>query len=294
MPGRDAGRVRTGFYHGRPVEASFSACSSGQESLSARWLGLLRYSGRESVVCSAPTLRLIASRPAISRVERGLVEQALQGIPRLVSQGVHCHTAARSRSRVTSSQRRAPMLQLGSHGPAVRALQSELARLTYLPRSAIDGGFGTRTWHAVVAFQGWSGLAMDGVVGPQTRKALVHARLPTPWSTADGFEVHIAQQVLLLVRDGRVQRAIHVSTGMPGWPTPRGHFTILERDPMSWSLRFHAWMPLAEYFYDGYALHEFPEVPAYPASHGCIRVPSDEAQVVWQFGRIGMRLWTTP
>jgi hypothetical protein len=284
----------TGFYHGRPVEASFSACSSGQESLSARWLGLLRYSGRESVVCSAPTLRLIASRPAISRVERGLVEQALQGIPRLVSQGVHCHTAARSRSRVTSSQRRAPMLQLGSHGPAVRALQSELARLTYLPRSAIDGGFGTRTWHAVVAFQGWSGLAMDGVVGPQTRKALVHARLPTPWSTADGFEVHIAQQVLLLVRAGRVQRAIHVSTGMPGWPTPRGHFTILERDPMSWSLRFHAWMPLAEYFYDGYALHEFPEVPAYPASHGCIRVPSDEAQVVWQFGRIGMRLWTTP
>jgi lipoprotein-anchoring transpeptidase ErfK/SrfK len=202
--------------------------------------------------------------------------------------------AAVSSPRPQAGQPAASLLRLGSHGAAVRALQSELAHLTYLPSGAVDGVFGMRTWHAVVAFQGWSGLARDGVVGPKTRAALAHAQIPRPWSTATGFEVHVAQQVLLIVAHGRVQRAIHVSTGRPGWPTPVGHFTIQSRSLLSWSVPFQVWMPLAQYFYDGYAMHEFSDVPAYPASHGCIRVPSEEAQTVWQFGRIGMRLWTSP
>lgn len=186
------------------------------------------------------------------------------------------------------------MLRLGSHGSAVRTLQSKLARLTYLPSSAVDGDFGIRTWHAVVAFQGWSGLVHDGVVGPNTQRALAHARMPRPWSTETGIEVHIPQQVALLVDHGRVLRAVHVSTGVPGRRTPVGHFRIFARYTRSWSVPFHVWMPLAQYFVGGYAIHEFPDVPAYPASHGCIRVPDAEAQVVWRFGRLGMRLWTSP
>ena len=187
----------------------------------------------------------------------------------------------------------APTLQLGSRGPGVRALQAELERLTYLPAGSADGAFGLRTWHAVVAFQGWSWIQRDGVAGSQTRAALAHAHRPVPWSTAEGMEVHIAQQVLLLIRGGRVQRAIHVSTGRPGWPTPGGHFWLIERDMLSWSAPFHTWMPLAQYFYPGFAIHEYPEVPDYPASHGCVRVPEVEAARVWNFGRIGMRVWTS-
>lgn len=202
--------------------------------------------------------------------------------------------AAAASVRPPVAMRSASLLQLGSRGAAVRALQSGLVRLTYLPAGAVDGTFGIQTWHAVVAFQGWSGLERDGVAGPRTRAALAHARRPTPWSTAEGFEIHIAQQVLLLVRGGRVQRAIHVSTGRPGWPTPVGHFQVFERDTMSWSNLFHVWMPLAQYFYPGFAIHEYPEVPAYPASHGCVRVPEVEAPAVWSFGRVGMRVWTSP
>ena len=36
-------------------------------------------------------------------------------------------------------------------------------------RRGVDGVFGERTWHAVVAFQGWSGLVRDGIIGPKTR-----------------------------------------------------------------------------------------------------------------------------
>ena len=69
-----------------------------------------------------------------------------------------------------------PMLRLGSRGPEVRALQSSLAQLTYLPSGGIDGVFGMQTWHAVVALQGWSSLPRDGIVGPRTLSVLAHAR----------------------------------------------------------------------------------------------------------------------
>jgi hypothetical protein len=190
-----------------------------------------------------------------------------------------------------SAQSAATILRLGSRGAAVRGLQASLARLTYLPTSGVDGAFGMQTWHAVVAFQGWNGLARDGIVGTVTRIALSHAGTPIPWSRADGFEIHIPQQVLLLVRGGRVQRSIHVSSGAGG-ATPVGKFRIYRREAMSWSVQFKVWMPLAQYFYRGYAVHEFSSVPAYPASHGCVRVPSTDARAVWQTGQIGMRVWT--
>jgi cell wall hydrolase len=196
-----------------------------------------------------------------------------------------------ARTGAAAARSASATLRLGDHGAAVRSLQSSLARLAYLPPSGVDGAFGMQTWHAVVAFQGWNGIARDGIVGPQTNAALGRARVPTPWSRASGFEVHISQQVLLLVSGGRVVRAIHVSSGKPGTPTPTGHFSVQARYTMSWSVRFRVWMPLAQYFHDGYALHEFSDVPGYPASHGCVRVPSCDAQAVWRFGRVGLRVW---
>jgi putative peptidoglycan binding protein/L,D-transpeptidase-like protein len=187
--------------------------------------------------------------------------------------------------------RAAPTLKLGSKGPAVRALQKRLAWAAYLPwGSAVDGVFGTQTWHAVVAFQGWNGLSRDGVVGPATQAALARARRPRAWSGTTGLEIHLAQQVMLLVRDQRVELAVHVSTGRPGYGTPTGFFRIYRRESMSWSYTFHTWMPLAQYFYGGYATHEYSDVPAYPASHGCVRVPASYARTVWNFGYIGLRV----
>jgi len=183
-------------------------------------------------------------------------------------------------------------VSLGERGTGVRSIQERLAALGYLPRGAVSGAFTDRTWHAVVALQGWSGIARDGVVGPQTRAALRRARRPVPDSRATGMEIHTGAQVLLLVRGGRTRRAIHVSTGAGG-ATPLGRFGILRREAMSWSRPFAVWMPLAQYFSGGYALHEYPVVPAYPASHGCVRVPAAESHVVWRFGRLGMRVWVS-
>jgi len=183
-------------------------------------------------------------------------------------------------------------LTVGMGGIDVRHLQQRLGQLGYLPKGADGGSFDQQTWHAVVAFQGWQGIPPDGVAGGRTRRQLRSATRPLPSSHEDGFEIHVRAQVLLVVRNGRVARAIHVSSGA-GDRTPHGHFTIYSRSPMSWSKPFKTWLPLAQYFNGGIALHQYFSVPAYAASHGCVRMPAEEATMVWNAGSVGMRVWVT-
>ena len=60
---------------------------------------------------------------------------------------------------------------------------------------------------------------------------------------------------------------------------------------MSWSNQFHVWLPWASYVVGGDAIHSYPDVPGYPASHGCIRVPAPEARWVYHKAQIGTRVW---
>ncbi len=41
----------------------------------------------------------------------------------------------------------------------------------------------------------------------------------------------------------------------------------------------------------GGVAHQAPSVPAYPASHGCVRVPAQWSAVAWRYGRVGDRVW---
>jgi lipoprotein-anchoring transpeptidase ErfK/SrfK len=34
-------------------------------------------------------------------------------------------------------------------------------------------------------------------------------------------------------------------------------------------------------------MHEYPDVPSYPASHGCVRLPDGEAERVYRFAEVG-------
>lgn len=66
-----------------------------------------------------------------------------------------------------------PTLRRGSKGEFVTMLQTELIRLGYaLPKYGIDGDFGKETEMAVKQFQQDNLLTADGVVGPNTWKAL--------------------------------------------------------------------------------------------------------------------------
>jgi hypothetical protein len=168
-----------------------------------------------------------------------------------------------------------------------RVVQKRLVALGYLP--ADTGAWDARTSHAVLAFQAWEGLARDGIVGPQTLAALENARRPTPAGTLGGrhVEVHREKGVTLLVEHGRVVRAIHSSSGAGADTTPSGSYSIFRKELNSWSVPYRAWLPYASYFNGGIAFHGYPDVPSYPASHGCVRLPVAEAPFAYAFMAIG-------
>lgn len=85
-----------------------------------------------------------------------------------------------------------------------------------------------------------------------------------------------------------------ISTGQPGWDTPVGRFTILQkRVEHRSSLYDDAPMPFMQRLtWDGIALHA-GHVPAEPASHGCIRLPRAFAQRLYGLTALGTTVVVT-
>ena len=170
----------------------------------------------------------------------------------------------------------------------IKAVQKRLVTLKYLPSSAVTSKNDYRTQQAVMAFQAWHGLQRDGLVGPSTRDKLKTSSVPKPTIAAGRrIEVYRQKGVVLLIDKGKVVRAIHTSTGKPGFSTPSGRYEIYRKSVRDWSYPFEVWLPFASYFTGGYAFHEYADVPAFPASHGCARIPAPEAPVVYAFATIG-------
>lgn len=100
--------------------------------------------------------------------------------------------------------------------------------------------------------------------------------------------VSIPLQRALVYRNGIPIGVTTVSTGRSGHETPTGVFTILEKqvDHKS-SLYDDAPMPFMQRLtWDGVALHA-GDLPGYPASHGCIRLPRDFARRLYAITRRG-------
>ncbi len=178
------------------------------------------------------------------------------------------------------------LLQSALHLDTTLGVQKRLADLGYLPKGSMSSDYAIS--QAIMAFQGWEGLPRDGVAGPATQKRMLTATRPVAWRTGRGHmaEVDIDRQVLLLVDGSKVVRAVHVSTGAAG-NTPRGTYSIIRKEQMSWDYLFNIWLPYASYFVGGFALHEYPDVPGYPASHGCVRIASPFAPEVYEFTPMG-------
>jgi peptidoglycan hydrolase-like protein with peptidoglycan-binding domain len=64
-----------------------------------------------------------------------------------------------------------PTLRLNDRGPLVENLRRILQQRG-LYSGALDGIFGSQTQSAVMAFQRANGLTVDGIVGPNTWRAL--------------------------------------------------------------------------------------------------------------------------
>ena len=199
-------------------------------------------------------------------------------------------------------------LSSGSLGDDVTRLQRRLTDLKFNP-GPIDGQFGTLTEAAVWAYEklvlGVEREAVTGDVTPRMWRAMqnpvrIDARRP---DAGKHTEIYLPEQVLV-VFDGNTPMFIsHVSTGdgeewieevtiSPGEYGNEDGTEPLTREEQGLSLtpggvfEYYRWvqgrresalggMLNPVYFNYGIAVHGAFQVPPYPASHGCIRIPNE-------------------
>jgi len=196
-----------------------------------------------------------------------------------------------------------PPLAGGDSGEAVVRLQAELAARG-LYRGTIDGVYGRETESAVMAFHKAVGRerTWDWKQGDMDLLAEFEPTgYPIRPDEPDRIEVDIGRQVMLLILDHQVAAIVPVSTGggytyyskragrNVGANTPRGDFEML-RSSGGWSCDpLYGWCIYKPWnFTDYYAIHGYESVPAYPASHGCVRIPNWDADALESSLFIGM------
>jgi hypothetical protein len=168
----------------------------------------------------------------------------------------------------------------GSTGPFVDLLQQRLAALHFfIPQTGVYDSF---TGWAIDAYhrllRSGTSQSLDG----RTVSYLLNGwgefkiRFPQNGHHAEG---NLGLQLLALADGSNVRYILPISSGKPSTPTILGNFQIYRRDPGYLS----DGMYYSSFFIGGYAIHGFNPAPDYPASHGCMRLPIQDAVFVFNW-----------
>ncbi len=185
----------------------------------------------------------------------------------------------------------------GSKGDDVRSMEQKLADMKY-DAGKVDGVFDAATGHAVMAFQKVTGMERSAKATPDVIEAISKAGTPGPMLPDGGpnrVEIDLRKQALQLYKGGELVKVLSVSTGnnkkycVEGdcdvAVTPGGSFKVNRKiRGIRVSRLGELFNPL--YFNGGIAMHGSASVPAFPASHGCVRVPMNSS--LWLFDNIPM------
>jgi lipoprotein-anchoring transpeptidase ErfK/SrfK len=143
---------------------------------------------------------------------------------------------------------------------------------------------------------------------------LLLTALSSPALARVEIELNLTRQRAYLIEDGNIIEESPISSGRPAHPTPTGHFRVTEKDidhrsslygkvvnsrgnvvksdadhtspvpkggrfvraPMRYFLRFNG----------AIGMHA-GILPGYPASHGCVRLPSSKAALFYEMADVG-------
>ncbi len=116
-----------------------------------------------------------------------------------------------------------------------------------------------------------------------------------PWREERWIEVRLSEQrARVFDAMGNEIFSTRVSTGKKGHDTPIGEFVITNKYRDWKSTLYHASMPYFQRFSCGdFGMHE-GNVPNYPASHGCIRLPAGTAKKLFSMTQAGDRVNIVP
>lgn len=238
-------------------------------------------------------MRRLPQTLALLTVAVALVAAACSGKPARVAANVKPTSTTSSSTTTTAlpatTTTEAPKpaapagLGIGARGAAVQTLEAKLAELRYQV-GPVDGVLDGETVHGVVAFQKVHGLPRTGRATDDILARVMAAGIPgalMPGGGANRVEIDLKRQVLFLYKGGALYRTLDTSTGSgkrycvdgacATAVTPGGSFRVTRRiNGWRTSRLGRLYNPL--YFNGGIAIHGSPSVPAYPASHGCVRI----------------------
>lgn len=177
-------------------------------------------------------------------------------------------------------------LREGSTGPDVRFLLRALANLKFripgmsstLSRDAAD---------SILAFQKAYGLPRTYVFSAADWAKLDKAKVIKPRYSQPALHIEIdkGRQILMVVKNGQPWTIICVSTGATN-NTPEGTHAI-EWKAYSAPTPYGGLLYYDMQFYPSFAMHAYPIVPPYPASHGCVREPEWVAPYIYSLSSVG-------
>lgn len=179
----------------------------------------------------------------------------------------------------------------------IQEAEQLLANLGYWT-GTVDGQFDAASRQALIAFQKVEGRPRTGQLTDAELQALQSAARPAPLETGYAHvEADLNRQVLFIIDDkGTVTKTLSISSGngkdftSEGWTrravTPTGRFKVY-RKVDGWRKAPLGSIYYPNYFLSGVAIHGSPSVPAFPASHGCIRIPVFAAKEISEMTPVG-------
>ncbi|GBD85658.1 hypothetical protein BMS3Abin02_02075 [bacterium BMS3Abin02] len=191
-------------------------------------------------------------------------------------------------------------LRVGSTGHGVVQLQRRLGEIGFRP-GPVDGRYGEALSAAVVAFQKAHGLPRDGIFRSADWRLLDEPISVGTASAPDRVEIDLGRQVLFLIENQTVASILPISSGsgstyrsrgggLSKARTPEGAFSFY-RHVDGWRISYLGGLYEPYYFRGGYAIHGSGSVPAYPASHGCVRVRIPDMNYLLGRLRLGMPVY---
>jgi lipoprotein-anchoring transpeptidase ErfK/SrfK len=115
---------------------------------------------------------------------------------------------------------------------------------------------------------------------------------PPEADEAQWIDVDLSEQSLTAYEGKVPVRTTLVSTGLPSTPTPVGQYRIwikLRYDDMAGVGYYIEDVPFVMYFHEGYGLHgvTWHGNFGHPMSHGCVNLPTEEAEWLFHWADVG-------
>ncbi|MEO3923954.1 L,D-transpeptidase family protein [Micromonosporaceae bacterium B7E4] len=183
-------------------------------------------------------------------------------------------------------------------GDRQREVEGYLARLGGFGTVTVDGRQSAADCAAIKKFQRRYDIRpAEGRAGPTTADVARRlARTDTGRCRTGGgttFCVDLTLQTVWAMRGGKVVMQPTVTrTGMSGYATPAGTYSINFRNKKEWSNPYEVWLPYWQRFVGGIGFHEtttyLHNKPI--GSHGCVNLLPVDARRMWQLGKVGTRV----